>query len=119
MSTAVPSSCTVSTGPPYLQLVPVCTIFIVKGLHHRKHLAAGLALCHPTQHTSQFLVCPLNTSGPNHGPHSTFVVTQVFKYGYGKEEDEPYALVSKELAGWIGMATCTWQVADTTLTQPC
>ena len=56
-------------------------------------------------------------SGPNHGPCSTLVVTQVFKCGCGKEEDEPYALVSEELVSWIGKATCTWQVTDTTLTQ--
>ena len=44
-------------------------------------------------------------SGPNHGPCSTLVVTQVFKCGCRKEEDKPYTLISEELAGWIGMAT--------------
>ena len=39
--------CSVSTGPPYLQLVPVCTIFVVEGLHHQKRIAAGLAPCLP------------------------------------------------------------------------
>ena len=58
-------------------------------------------------------------SGPNHGPHSTLVTTQVFKCGCRREEDKSYAPLSEELAGWIGMATHTWQVADTTLTQPC
>ena len=48
MSTATPSSCTALTGLPYLWLVPVSTIFIVEGLHHQKHIAAGLAPCHPT-----------------------------------------------------------------------
>ena len=111
-----------STGPPYLQLVPMCTIFIIEGLHHWKHIAACLAPCHPSQHTSQFLASlgghQLNMSDLNHGPHSTLVGTQVFKCSCRKEEDEPYALVSVELAGWIGTAMCTWQVADTTLTQP-
>ena len=101
----------------------MCTIFIIEGLHHLKCIAARLAPCHPMHsihHNSWHpWVGQLNMSGPNCGPHSTLVVTQVFKCGCGKEEDEPYTLVSEELAGWIGMATCTWQVADTTLTQPC
>ena len=37
----------------------------------------------------------------------------------GKEEGKPYTLISKELAGWIGMAThAPGRLADTTLTQP-
>ena len=103
MSAAIPSSCTVSTGPPYFQLVPMCTIFIIEGLPHRKRIAAGLAHCHPMLHTSQFLVSlgghQLNMSGLNHGPHSTLVVTQAFKCGCRKEENEPYGLISKKLAG--------------------
>ena len=47
MSAAVPSSCTIPTGPPYLQLVPMCTIFFVKGLHHRKRIATGVGTLLP------------------------------------------------------------------------
>ena len=47
MSIASPSSCMASTGPPYLWLVPVCTIFVVEGLHHQKCIAARLTPCCP------------------------------------------------------------------------
>ena len=96
----------VSTGLPYLRLVPVSTIFVVEGLHHQKCTTAGLTPSHPALHPSQFLVSlggrQLNTSGPNCGPCSTLVATQVFKCGCRRREDEPYTLISVELARWIG-----------------
>ena len=123
MSAAVLLPSTISAGPPYFQLVPMCTIFIILGLHRRKCLTTGVAPWHLASGTSQFLAslggCQLNMSSPNHGPHSTLVVTQVFKCGYRKVGDKQHALISRELAGWIGMAMCSWQVVDTALTQPC
>ena len=103
-----------------LWLVPMCTIFIkLIGLHLRKCFATGVAPFCLMSHTSQFLAslggCQLNTSGPNHGPCSTLVATQVFKCSYGKEGDEHHTLVPRGLAGWIWMAMCTWQVMDTAL----
>ena len=43
VSAAILSPSTVSAGPLYLRLVPMCTIFIMLGLHHRKSLATGVA----------------------------------------------------------------------------
>ena len=91
VSAAILSPSTISAGPLYLWLVPVCTIFIVLiGLHLRKHLATGVAPFCLVSCTSQFLASlgghQLNTSGPNHGPCSTLVATQVFKCSYDKRE---------------------------------
>ena len=96
----------ISTGLPYLWLVPKSTVFVVEDLHHRKHTAAGLKPFRFAKHTSQFLASlggrQLNMSGLIRGPHSTLVATQVFKCGCQRKEDEPYALIPVELAGWIG-----------------
>ena len=56
---AILSTSTISAGPLYLWLVPVCTIFITLiGLHHRKHLATGVAPCHLAHLTHHNSWCP-------------------------------------------------------------
>ena len=47
MGAAILLPSTISTGPPYLWLVPMCTIFFVKGLHHRKCIAAVVGTLSP------------------------------------------------------------------------
>ena len=119
-ATYLPTS-TDSAGLPYLLLVPVCTVFIeLISLHHRKCLVTEVAPS--TSHITIVGIprcVPTDTSGPNRGSCSTLIATQVFKCSYRKEGEEHHALIPRGLAGWIGMAMCMWQVADTALTQPC
>ena len=44
---ALPSSWSISTGPSYLWLVPMSTVFVVEGLHHWKCITAGSVPCCP------------------------------------------------------------------------